>query len=158
MNKNIQQLYHIYNLYCDENICDMSYEQLFHYITNLLHVDIDFNKLFVKSFGDINNDKLKVFVDFCYEIDLYCYHFIINIPVESKRNNMSFQEYIYTHIDTDFKFIDIDKFQYYDVWHYAINNIPEIELLYSHLEKLINDNISSQLSKSFNVMNLLKKI
>lgn len=157
MNKDIQNLYHIYYVHCNEQIYNMTDKELLHYFLNLIHINHNFNDKFIKLFGNIQNNTIKIFIDFCKEIDIYCTNFVTHIPVASKRNHMSFQEYIYNYIDTNFEYLDMDKFQYYDVWYYAIIHEPEIELLYSHLTKIHNDYIAIQLSKSFTTLDLLKK-
>lgn len=161
MESKICNFYQYFYRHCDEKIYEMSEKQLFHSFTNLLQISPEFENDFILNFGEICKDTINIFIKLSKEIDIYCYHFISSIPFLSKRNNMSFQEYILEYIDNSFKFKECNKINYNDVLIYSLYNVDEIYTLYKKLLELNNDKISLELGEKLNSslnLNKLKKL
>jgi hypothetical protein len=160
METKICNFYNYYYQHCDQKIYEMTEKQLFHSLTNLLHISPEFQNDFILNFGEICKESLDIFIQLSKEIDTFCYHFICSIPFLSKRNGMSFQEYILEYIDNSFKFSECNKLNYVDVLIYSLYNVEEVNVLYKKLLNLHNSKVSLELSQKLNSslnLNKLKK-
>lgn len=158
MEQKIYNFYQYYYKHCDEKIYDMTHKQLFHSFTNLIVNSPEFENDFILNFGPLNTELINNFIELSKEIDIYCYHFISSIPFLSKRNGLSFQEYILEYIDNSFKFSECNKLNYKDVFIYALFNVDEIEILYKKLLDTHYNKIALELSKKLDMSMVLNKL